>query len=156
MAEYCTVEDIERLGINAQVLDALTSEEYLTPAVQTASAMIDEALSSGGFVLPLVGSISPTLKEAAAVLAAWTAVATRGLKPGEDLDNNPLYRRYQEKLRWLELVAKGTIVPVVTDSSTPGIPGGTSVTGVISSNSQRGWQASTSAGEALPFQGSRR
>jgi phage gp36-like protein len=156
MASYCLAEDLPRFGISAEVLGDLASEEYMGPAIAAASERVDSYLRGGGYVLPLV-AVGNDIKEAAAVIAAWTTVAAHLVKPDQSIDDIPLYRRYKDIIRWLEQVASGTVTPNVTDSSPAATPGGNAITGLVSSNTQRGWQADTADSLNVgPFQGGRR
>lgn len=151
---YCDVPDLGRYGVNAEALELLPDAENQTPPIVAASGMIDSYLRQQ-FTLPLIrwgGDIT----RACAIIAAWDIIRVRGLKPGENPEDNAIYLAYKEVLRWLELVAAGKVAPDVVDSDTttptPGAPSGAAR---IASNTQRGYFTNNPNG-ALPFQGSRR
>lgn len=154
MAEYCTVEDIGRLGVNAQALEDVPSEDGQLPAIQAASDEVDSYLSKR-YTLPLV-AWGKKLREVTAVLAAWFIVGTEGIKPGENPEDNVLVMRVKEARAWLKMVADGTVDAGVTPTPDPG---GAAAPGapMVLSNRSRGWQDDTGGmASGLPFAGRRR
>jgi phage gp36-like protein len=156
MASYCTTEDLGRFGVNAQALEDISAEDGQAPPIEGTSDYMDGYLGKQ-FALPLI-AFGDDIRECCAVITAWRVLRVRGLKPGENPEDNALYLDYKEKIRWLEQIAAGKVTPVVTPSpTTPGTgsstPGGPSVM----SNYSRGWQDDIGATPSgLPFAGRRR
>ena len=153
MAQYCEPSEIGRYGVNAEAIADLNAE-LITPVIVAVSDEIDTYLRQQ-YVLPL-SRWGSDITKAAAVMAAWEIISVRGFKPGENIEDSPLRLRYEDTLKWLKMVAAGTVAPDVDDSdtSTPtaGAPAGAAR---VTSNSQRGYFSEDSS-RAGPFQGSRR
>jgi phage gp36-like protein len=155
MATYCTAEDLEIYGVNAQALEDLSAANNQEPPIQGASDYMDGYLGKQ-FTLPLL-AFGSDIRECCAVITAWRVLRTRGLRPGENPEDNALYLDYKEKIRWLEQIAAGKVTPVVTPSPSPG--GGTSSPGgpMVLSNVSRGWQDDAGGmPSGVPFAGRRR
>lgn len=156
MASYCDPADLGRYGINAEALDDLTVEEKVKPKIREISGRIDSYLRAH-FALPL-SAWGDDIRGCCAIISAWEVVSlVRGLRPGEDIENNPLYKAAQQQWKWLAAIAGGTVHPDVTDSS-PGAQEGISLDQpAVISDELRGWSTdNASPGGALPFQGRRR
>jgi phage gp36-like protein len=152
---YCEPEDLGRYAINREALDDRVQEEDIQPAIDSASAEMDDYFRAR-FTLPLI-TWSDSVKRCCAVLAAYIAMTTRGWKPGENPEDSPLVMEvdYYRK-KWLPGVSGGTVHPGVTDSSSGGAgPGGVTGRPMMVSNEQRGF-FSEDPSRALPFQGRRR
>lgn len=152
MAEYCTVEDVSRYGVNAAAIGALSSDEHIKPVIKAQSGVIDGYLRLR-YTLPLL-TWGDDIRRACAILVACDVLTTRGAKPGENPDDKPIFDRCDEVLAWLKLIADGKVAPDVTDSSPIQTAGGPRM-GKVASNQQRGWFAED-ASRAGPFQGRRR
>jgi phage gp36-like protein len=152
MPRYCDTEDLGRFGANAEAF-ALLSVDLTGPPCDAASEIVDGFLK-GRFTLPLT-SWGQEIRRAAAIIAAWDILRVRGLKPGENPEDNALYLEYKQVLKWLGQVSAGDVTPSVTDSSPGAVPGLSTVSTIVESNEQRGFFTET-PGKALPFQGRRR
>lgn len=151
---YCDVPDLGRFGVNAEALERMSDEETKIPAIQGASAMIDDYLRDQ-FTLPLI-TWGTSIRRAAAIIAVYDIFTVRGGKPGDNPEDSILQIRYDDVIKWLKLVATGTVAPDVVDSdTTTPLPGAPSGVARITSNTQRGY-FNTGPGRALPFQGGRR
>jgi phage gp36-like protein len=155
MATYCTPEDLGRFGVNAQALEDISAEDGQAPPIEGTSDYMDGYLGKQ-FTLPLL-AFGDDIKECCAVISAWRILRVRGLKPGENVEDNALYLDYKEKIRWLEQIAAGKVTPVVTPSPSP-TTGSTAPGGpMVMSNYSRGWQDDVGASPSgLPFAGRRR
>lgn len=151
---YCDYADLGRYGVNAEALERLSVEENQVGPIDAATAKVNSYLRAQ-YVLPLL-RVGSDIKEATAIIAAWNILRVRGLKPGENPEDNVLRMAYEDTIRWLEKVAAGAAFPDVDDSD-PGTPAAGDPAGapIVTSNSQRGY-FSEDAFRAGPFQGSRR
>jgi phage gp36-like protein len=153
MAEYCAPADLGIYGVNAEAISDLSVEEKVLPAIVVASAEIDSYLrGSGRYTLPLT-AVGDDVKDAAAVLAAWRVLQVRGLKPGENPEDNALMVEVNRVRKWLAQIASGSVSPNVTDSTPSPTAEGWEGVGQITSNEQRGTFNSYGGGYA--FQGRR-
>lgn len=136
---YCEAEDIGRFAVNREVYEDLAETEQLDPPIRSASALMDGYLRAR-FTLPLV-TWSDELRECCAVLAAYAIITTRGLKPGENIEDKPIYLRWKFWIEWLKALAAGNIVPDVTDSGSDPTPATSGIRAPsVSSNESRGYQ----------------
>lgn len=151
---YCSVRDLERFGVNRKALEDVQQKDGQAPPIESAGDFMDGYLGKQ-FTLPLL-AFGDDLRECCAVIAAWRVLRTRGLKPGENPEDNALYLEYKEKIRWLEQIAAGKVTPVVTPSPTAGAAGVTPGAPLVLSNVSRGWQDAVGTSSGLPFAGRRR
>jgi phage gp36-like protein len=152
-AEYCVAEDLGIFGVNAEALEALPIRDNEQGPIAAASARIDSYLRQQ-YVLPLT-RVGQDVREACAIIAAYRVLSVRGLKPGENPEDQSIRIAYEDTIRWLEKIAAGSVSPDVDDSDTSTPAAGEQAGAArVSSNSQRGW-FNENASSALPFQGSR-
>jgi phage gp36-like protein len=156
MASYCTPEDLGRYGINSEALEGIPDVDGQRPPIEGTSDYMDGYLGKQ-FTLPLL-AFGDDIRECCAVITSWRILRVRGLKPGENPEDNALYLDYKEKIRWLEQIAAGKVTPVVTPSPTPGTGGSVTPGGpMVLSNESRGWQDDVGASPSgVPFAGRRR
>lgn len=150
--QYATITDLNQIGILAQAL-ANVPTQALTEALQAASAVCDSYLQDQ-YVLPLT-LWGYDLVRATCAIAAWDALTVRGYSPQSQGDQN-IYKRYQDAIKWLEEVAKGTKKPSqIVDSSTPtGTGDGEAVGfsfsgGSLITSRVRGWTDRGSSGHGV-------
>lgn len=152
MAEYCAPEDLAIYGVNAAAIEDVSVDENQKPPIQAASDVIDSYLRSR-YTLPLA-SWGKDIRQCCAVLAACQILGVRGLKPGENPEDNWLLRQCEEKTRWLEQIAAGRVSPNVKDASSEAT-GVSPARPFFQSNTQRGYQVDEGT-TPLAFQGGRR
>jgi hypothetical protein len=153
---YCVPSDLETYGINAEAISELSAQDKIAPIIASISDEIDSYLRGAGYALPLV-SYGNDIKAAAGALTAAELLIIRGVKPGENPEDNEIFRRADRIREWLKLVATGKVVPSMVDSTPPAIPGviGTGPGwGFIESNEPRGY-TSDLPGRGYAFQGRR-
>ncbi len=126
---YGSIDGLYLQGIRAEALTSFTAAQK-GAALEGASRMIDSFMT--GFTLPFT-AVGTDMDRAANVIAAYDLMSSRGLNP-EGTDQN-LRLRYEDVMKWLAMVAAGTVVPVVTDS-TPETNEQFARPGVISSSSR--------------------
>lgn len=147
MAGYITLAELGDMGLNpAAFVETLAPRRQ--KAIDERSAYIDGFLRSK-FTLPLI-VVSADIKRCCAILASIDLIKNRGIGPD---DADALKDEEDRQDKWLGLIAKGVVVPQVTDSSSgaaPGTHGGT--TRVISSSS-RGFSIRGTTNDRGPFQG---
>ena len=147
MSEYCTIEDVRTIGINADAIRGIEMP-VITTEIATASALMDTYFADR-FVLPIT-TTDPSIKKCCAVLTGIALLRTRGYDPESDPS---IKEQATEWTRWLEKVATGVVRPAVVDSSTraptTGFPGARVVTSKSRGLSVRG----TSCDDRQPFQG---
>jgi len=152
VAEYCTLEDLSRLGVSAGALRNLSEGDMLT-VIGSTSSLIDSYLKAGHYTLPLL-SWGEDISEAAAAIAVWRLMKTRGYNPN-DAAHEAIRLDFEDKISWLKMVASNSVIPDVEDSGSGSGPGLERPRGArVASSPQRGWQA-TVPGEGGPFSGGR-
>jgi len=151
---YCDPEDLPRFGVNADALAGLSIDERIRPKIRQVSDEMNGYFRSQ-FTLPLL-VWGDDVRGCAAVMAAWEVLRVRGLKPGEDPEDNALRLAYVDKLSWLRQIAGGNVRPGVTDSSAASSSGtnAPAASAQVASNEQRGWFSRDPA-DAGPFTGRR-
>ena len=155
MAEYCTLEDLSRLGVSAGALRNLSEEDMHSVIVST-SSLIDSYLKAGQYVLPLV-SWGEDVAEAAAAISVWRLMKTRGYNPN-DPAHEAIRLDFEDKIAWLKMVASNSVMPDVTQP--PGaeqpLVGRVVAGALIVSSPQRGWYTnSDDPNWGGPFSGGR-
>lgn len=133
---YANLQQLADIGLNARALNGISASRQ-----QSALAMASDQVSGylrRRFVLPL-SAWGLELTRATCVLAAYDLRVSSGLNPAPGSADEELRLRVEETTRWLELVAKGVVIPDVTDSST--VPSGSSNSSSITAESDppRGW-----------------
>lgn len=139
MAEYCSAREIGIYGVQADAIASIAPVDQ-DAAIEAASDLIDSYLRAQ-FKLPLV-AFGNDIKRAAAIISAYDLLSARGLNPA-DAGDDGLKARYDDVVRWLTAISKGTAVPQVTDSSSGAQSGVPSGGPRVSSNGSRGWQETT-------------
>jgi phage gp36-like protein len=157
MARYADLEDLVRLGISPGALRGL-SEVDMLEVLEATSALIDSYLGAegAGFILPLT-SWGKDIREATAAIAVWRILKVRGYNPA-DPGHEAVRLDFEDKIRWLEMVAKGTVAPAAVIDSAGETVATAPLTGArVVSNAQRGWYQSSDDpfGAGAPFVGSR-
>ena len=116
---YCTEADIRQI-LKADLLAQLVSGEAVASpeeAQQLLSIIIEQAISDAGAEIdgylaaryPVPLSKPPTIiSKYAKDLAVYNLVSRIGVGGGDDRENNYL-KRYQYAIKFLEMVAKGTV-----------------------------------------------
>jgi phage gp36-like protein len=154
--EYCTLEDLARLGLTPGALRTLSADD-MTAVIASTSSLIDSYLKAGRYVLPLV-AWGADIAEAAAAIAVWRLMKTRGYNPN-DPAHESIRLDFEDKIAWLKMVSAGTVIPDVTQApgtEEPPVAGLVAGARVVSSP-QRGWYVdSTDVDGGGPFSGGRR
>jgi|SRR5882724_2175745 len=132
---YAQVSDFSAFGINENAIRGYDATK-VSKALAAASREIDGYLASQ-FTLPL-RAWGDDLKRCACIMATWDVVSGRGYNPEAGADKN-IKDRYEGRIRWLEQVSKGTVIPRVTDSSPGSAIGRPGARPLMVSSSQRGW-----------------
>ncbi len=148
ITQYASIADLDS-GINAVALAGVASLTKTDNLVQ-ASSIIDSFLRSQ-FTLPLV-QVGGDVKRACINIAVYFIMVGRGYNP--DAGGDPGIRdRYLDSIAWLKLVALGTAIPDVTDSSPAAAEGRPGARPVVISSSQRGFSSRGDPnGRSGPFQ----
>lgn len=115
ITEYCTVDQLESLGMGGRAFSARPLPEK-EQAIRTASSLIDSYLRNQ-YTLPLL-SHGEDLRQCCAVLACYTLLRVKGFDPAGD-GNEIIMEERDRQVRWLENIAKGNTAPSVTDSASP-------------------------------------
>jgi phage gp36-like protein len=161
--QYATVAELDS-GINASALVGVDSTTK-TNAIVDASSRIDSYLGSHRegapmFILPLL-AWGGDLRRACINIAIYWIMVGRGYNP--DAGSDPGIRdRYDDEIRWLELIAKGIVTPSVVDSSLvsgggvggAGLGSGLFGSPLVISSASRGFSSRGDPnGRTAPFQG---
>jgi phage gp36-like protein len=136
-APLCTRADIGQFGARTQALES-ADVEVQDNTILARSAWICSYLGDRVPLPLLVWGMD--LRQACAIAVAWDLTsAPIGRNPEDVAENDPLYLRYKGIERWLEKIADGGPLPVVTGS--PGVVGPAPIgSAIVGSNSSRGWQ----------------
>ncbi len=137
VTEYCTVADLETVGLPKQFLDGVEPDR-ITDAIKQASAKIDSYLRARGYTLPLT-RVGRDINDVCAALAAYPLAVGAGFNPAAQGDDN-LRLRYEDAERWLREVAAGRVHPDLDDGA--GLTGNTGAGAIgarIAMASSRGW-----------------
>lgn len=162
MARYAEIEDLYRFAASRETFEGLAAEEVLVPALDAASLLVDNYVGAATngygtalYEVPLI-DWGADIRRAAAVIAAWEIVRVHRIRPGEPVDENPLYLAYKDVLSWLKGLGTGAITIVGVDPIPTEVGGAGMGTPMASSNAQRGYhETSGFLGNTLPFQGGR-
>jgi phage gp36-like protein len=113
MSAYCEIADLSQLGIRAEALSSIETEN-LQAAIGAASAKIDSYLRSR-YTLPLA-DWDTSIREIAVKLSVYLAIKVRGFNPARP--NDELIRLdYEDAMRELRDIEAQRMHPQVTDSS---------------------------------------
>lgn len=113
ITEYCTLEDLETLGMGGRAFRDRPAPEKLA-AIRTASSLIDSYLRNQ-YTLPLM-TIGEDLRQCCAVLACYTLLRVKGFDPSAD-GNEIIMEERDRQVKWLEGIARGNTAPMLTDSA---------------------------------------
>jgi phage gp36-like protein len=149
ITSYCSLEDLAKFGVGAAALRNIPPADLLA-AIVSASRIIDSYLKPAEYTLPLT-RVGADVQEAAAVIAAWRLMKTRGYNPN-DPAHELIRTDFEDKVKWLQGIASGSVIPDVDDAG--GLPEAPSPEGkpLVVSNVGRGWQDDRGG----PFSGGRR
>lgn len=111
---YATAADLARLALPARALTGIPLDDQ-NAAIDAASAVADGYLAAR-YTLPLL-AWGEDLKRAVSLMAAYDLMTRRGYSP--EGGDEQLRLRYEDAIRWLEQVGKGTISPVGLAESPP-------------------------------------
>ena len=114
MSAYCTVGELDTLGIKAEAYEGKTPTEKQTQIVST-SDEIDSYLANR-YTLPIV-SWGDVLRKCCAALTCCDLVDSIGRDPDADGLIDVTRRRWMD---WLKMVSAGTVTPPDIEDSTPG------------------------------------
>jgi phage gp36-like protein len=147
VAEYVTLAELKDLGLNPDsFVETLAPRRH--EAIEARSDYIDGFLRAK-FTLPLV-IVSNDIKRCCAILASIDLIRNRGVSPEE---GDQLKGEEDRQDKWLALIAKGLVVPQVTDSSSGAAPGIHAGGGRVVSSSSRGFSVRGTTNPRGPFQG---
>lgn len=113
MTAYAVLNDVYNLGVPQAAVTALSTAQQQA-ALDAANDEADSYLG-GRFRLPLT-AWGTSLKLHVCARAAYTMLVVRGYNPDDDADKE-IFNRSEQARKWFELIAKGEVTPVVTDSS---------------------------------------
>jgi phage gp36-like protein len=129
---YATFPQLYALGVNADALTPVPEKDQME-ALEAASRLIDTYLWK---LNPPLAVFTGEISEAAAVMAAYTVMSSRGFDPEHD-DSKNLRLRYLDKIRWLESLDGGAKLPGAVGQ---GGPGGSGMLGpTVRAAPLRGW-----------------
>jgi phage gp36-like protein len=135
--EYATPTQLANVGLTSRALKDITVADQKA-ALEMATDVISGYLNKR-FTLPLA-AWGKDVTRACCVLAAYDLRVSRGFNPAPGSSDEELRLRLEEVTRWLELVAKGVVVPVgIVDSSTTPNVGDDRFSVQAESDPPRGW-----------------
>jgi phage gp36-like protein len=140
---YAEISDLAAFGINPNATKGM-DPTAIAKMLSAASRKVDGALRPQ-FKLPLL-AWGDEIKEAVCIIVAYGVMSARGFNPENGADKN-IRDRYIDIVGdprvqgsgWLAAVAKGTMIPSVTDSASGSVEGRPSARPLMTSSSQRGW-----------------
>lgn len=147
---YCTIAQLEALGVNASALSKFAAPQK-TAGIEATSRKIDSYLRAGGrYTLPLVQA-GNDLARCCAIITSYDLLSTKGLNP-EGTDEN-VRLRYKDELAWLEDVRDGKVIPDITDSGVGAAEGVPSGGARVVSATSRGYSVRGTGNPRGAFQG---
>ncbi len=137
-APFCTRADITTFGARAAAVDEAVVD-VINQTIQARTDWICSYLGDRG-QLPIT-AWDMSVRQACAIAVAWDLTAGPiGRHPEDVTENDPLYLRFKEIQRWLEKIAAGGTLPVVTFTPAP-IPAGQAGAASAVTDRSRGWQS---------------
>jgi phage gp36-like protein len=131
VSQYATLAELYVYGAPSVAFGTITLDA-LTVALQSASTMADSFIRSR-YALPLT-AWGTDLKMSVCKIATYEVMSVRGYNPAAGSDVNYL-NRHLEAMAWLKGVSRGEIHLDVT----PALSTASQGSGVVVSNSRRGW-----------------
>lgn len=132
--QYATRADLAAYATTAVAIESIPTATQ-DAALEARSRWLDGYFAAQ-FQLPLL-TWESDVKLAVAKAAAYDLAVARGFNPNAPGDDN-LRIGLEEATRWAVDVARGIVIPQVTDSS-PSESGGTTDAPIVVSGTQRGW-----------------
>jgi len=148
VTRYGSIAGIENVGIRAEALQRFDASQK-NAALDGVTAMMNGYFRKK-FTLPFLQA-GADVHRCANILAAYDLISGRGLSP-ESKDQN-IIDRADAQMKWLEGIAKGVIVPDVTDSSPAAVEGEQSGGPRVISSASRGYSVRGTCYPRGPFQG---
>src|SRR5262245_40251659 len=147
MSAYCTVPEVETLGVKREAY-ADKSPAEITARIASTSDLMDSYLASR-YTLPLAPPFPGVLKECCAALASCSLIDSGGRDP--DADNLiDITRKFW--MDWLKGVAAGSVTPPDVTDSTPDPGGGVASNARVVSSESRGYSVRGTGLDRGPFQ----
>lgn len=132
---YATAADLARLALPARALTGILLADQ-DAALDAASALADGYLAAR-YTLPLL-AWGDDLRRTVSLIAAYDLMTRRGYSP--EGGDEQLRLRYEDGMKWLEQVSKGTINPTGFEESPPSATPAPGDSGpVIAERPLRGW-----------------
>lgn len=119
-SQYASIADVRELSLPATALEppvSMTQVEFdvaVNAQLVAISARVDDALRTGGYSVPLTGSLGPPssypeqITKAVADIAAYEILVTFGFNPGEYDENYKL--RANAQWDWLRDIGKRAVI----------------------------------------------
>jgi phage gp36-like protein len=117
VSSYATLAELATHGLPSGWLTGVSSGDQ-TAAITAASDLADGYLAQR-YTLPITGWGSD-LRRVVCHIASWDLMCRRGFDP-ESSSDVAIRKRYEDAIRWLEMVAAGKISPVGIVDSTPDV-----------------------------------
>ena len=149
VTRYGSIAGIENVGVRAEALQRFDAPQK-NAALDGVTATMNGYFRKK-FTLPFM-QVGADVHRCASILAAYDLLSSRGLSP-DGRDQN-IIDRADAEMKWLENVAKGLVVPDVTDSSPAAVEGVQSGGPRVISASSRGYSVRGTCYPRGPFQGS--
>lgn len=146
MAAYATVDDLHAFGINKAAIANMSLVDDINPVLEAASRTVDSYLAKQ-MTVPLV-FVGGDVKRATCIIAAWDLMSGRGFNPDAGTAE-VLETRYEQIIKWLTLIAEGTVEPQPDPDEGGGAAGAASPK--VTSASSRGFSARGESSR-YPFQ----
>ena len=131
MPSYVNDSDLEQMGLPGKTLGGLSIEDR--GSLLSAASDLASGYFKAQFTMPLL-VWGDDLRSAIVDIASWKIMKRRGFNPevGADI---AIRQGYEDAISWLEDVAKGKVIPEITDSATTSAASSPAV----SSATSRGW-----------------
>ena len=134
---YATRDDLAAIGLSSKALAGIDATRQIK-ALEIASSSVAGYLNRR-FTLPLI-LWGADITRAVCILAAYDLRVSSGFNPQPGSADEELRLRVEEVTRWLELIARGTVVPFgITDSSVNPAPSAGGGSSAAESQRPRGW-----------------
>lgn len=145
-APFCTRADISTFGARADAIEE-AAPEVVDQTIQARTDWICSYLADRG-QLPIT-AWDMAVRQACAIAVAWDLTSSPiGRNPEDVTEQDPLYLRFRRIEAWLEKIAAGGPLPVVTFTPAP-VPAAAPGSAGAVTNASRGWQDAGAHGGAF-------
>lgn len=112
---YATITDLTRLGINSDALAPISTDSK-TDMLVACSALVDDAIATGGRYSPPLTTYPWSITLNVCKLAQFELISVDGYMPDDD-DQVMIRKRWEDANAWLEKLANGAAISGAVDAT---------------------------------------